>query len=252
MSVSVEQIITAIVIVVASVVVAQIVDWLLRRRRDLPPETLTRYRALRRTLSVLIVTIGLAMAAFVFPDIRGVAGALLTSAAVIGVVVGIAAQASLGNFISGLVLAFSQPIRIGDRIEFRGVVGTVDDVGRIYTRVRTTDGGWLEVPNNLLASDTIRNWTIVDPECTVSVRVPVPFPADLGWVMEMVLEEARAAPGALPGRAPSVTVQELGTTEAELAVRVWIPSHDAAESVSSVLLQRIHGRLRENGSAVSA
>jgi small-conductance mechanosensitive channel len=247
MSVNVEHIVVAVAIVAISIVIAQVVDRLLRRRRDLPPESLTRYRALRRTLSVVIITIGIAMGAFVFPEIRGVAGAILTSAAVLGVIIGVAAQSSIGNFIAGLVLAFSQPLRIGDRIEFRGVIGTVDDVGRVYTRVRTLDGAWLEIPNNLLASDTIRNWTIVDPECTARVSVPVPLAADLARVMEIVLEEARAAPGTLPGREPTVIVQDLTDTHAELAADVWVPDHAAAEPVTSTLRLRVQARLLADG-----
>lgn len=251
MSVSIERIVIALAIVAVAAVVAQIVDRILRRRKDLPPESLTRYRALRRTLTVVIIVIGVAMAAFVFPEVRGVAGALLTSAAVIGVVVGIAAQASLGNFIAGLVLAFAQPLRIGDRIEFRGIVGTVEDVGRVYTKVRTPDGAWVQVPNNLLASDTIRNWTIVDPECTARVSVPVPLSADLGKVMEMVLDEARAVPGALPAREPSITLRRLESNAAVLEVEVWIPNHDAEERVSSALLRGVHERLRTAGALPS-
>jgi small-conductance mechanosensitive channel len=251
MSVDVGQIVTAIAIVVGTVVVAHVVDRVLRRRTDLPPASLTRYRALRRTIYAVILVIGVAMAAFVFPAVRGVAGGIITSAAVLGVIIGIAAQSSLGNFFSGLVLAFSQPVRIGDRIEFRGISGIVEDVGRVYTRVRTPDGAWLLVPNNLLASDTIRNWTIVDPECTAEVRLLVPLSADLGKAMEMVLEEARAVPGALAGREPTVRVESLtagvGGTKAELAVGVWAPDHNAAEEISSELRLRLDQRLQAAG-----
>lgn len=247
----VEQIVTALAILVGALLVGHLVDRVLRRRTNLPPAALTRYRALRRTIYALILIIGVAMAAFVFPAVRGVAGGIITSAAVLGVIVGIAAQSSLGNFFSGLVLAFAQPVRIGDRIEFRGVAGVVEDVGRVYTRVRTPDGAWLLVPNNLLASDTIRNWTIVDPECTAEVRLLVPLSVDLGKTMQMVLEEARAIPGALAGRDPSVQVESLtagvGGTKAELSVGIWAPDHSTAQRVSSELRLRLDQRLQAAG-----
>lgn len=251
MSINVEDIVTAVAIVVGALVVAHVVDRVLRRRTNLPPAALTRYHALRRTIYALILVIGVAMAAFVFPAVRGVAGGIITSAAVLGVIVGIAAQSSLGNFFSGLVLAFAQPVRIGDRIEFRGVSGVVEDVGRVYTRVRTADGAWLLVPNNLLASDTIRNWTIVDPECTAEVRLLVPRSADLRKTMEMALEEARAVPGALEGRDPSVRVESLTAgpdgTKAELSVGVWARDHGAAAEISSELRLRLDQRLQAAG-----
>lgn len=251
MSINVEEIVTAVAILAGALAAAHVVDRILRRRTNLPPAALTRYRALRRTIYALILVIGVAMAVFVFPAVRGVAGGLITSAAVLGVIVGIAAQSSLGNFFSGLVLAFAQPVRIGDRIEFRGVSGVVEDVGRVYTRVRTPDGAWLLVPNNLLASDTIRNWTIVDPECTAEVRLLVPLSADLRKAMEMVLEEARAVPGALPGREPTVRVESLTAgadgTKAELSVGVWARDHGAAAGVSSDLRLRLDQRLQAAG-----
>jgi small-conductance mechanosensitive channel len=146
-------------------------------------------------------------------------------------------------------MAFSQPLRIGDHIEFRGVEGTVEDIGRIYTRVRTADGAWLQVPNNLLASDTIRNWTIVNPECTAQVRLLLPLSVDLGNVMKILLDEARSASGVLSGREPSVRVSDLAPERAEVVVEVWIPQHAAAESVASDLRLRIHDRLRAAGIA---
>jgi small-conductance mechanosensitive channel len=248
----IERVAIALGIVVVTVIVANVVDRLLRRqRRELPPAALTRYRALRRFVFVLILVVGLAMAAFVFPSVRGVAGGLLTSAAVIAVIIGIAARSSIGNFVSGLVIAFAQPLRIGDHIEFQGVAGVVEDVGRLYTRVRTQDGAWLQVPNDLLASDTIRNWTIVNPECTAEVRLFLPLSSDLGKALEMMLEEARAVPGTLAGREPAAQVSslvaDLGGTKAALSVDVWVPDHGAAEAVSSELRRRVQSRLRAAG-----
>ena len=248
----VERVAIALGIVAATVVVANLVDRLLRRqRRELPPAALTRYRALRRTIFVLILVVGVALAAFVFPIVRGVAGGLLTSAAVIAVIVGIAAKSSIGNFVSGLVLAFAQPLRIGDRIEFQGVGGVVEDVGRLYTKVRTRDGAWVQVPNDLLASDTIRNWTIVNPECTAEVRLFLPLSSDLGQAMEMILDEARAVPGTLTGREPTAQISSLvadvNGTKAEISVEVWLPDHGAAETVSSDLRRRVQSCLRAAG-----
>ncbi len=167
-------------------------------------------------------------------------------------VIGLAAQASLGNFISGLVISFSQPIRIGDQIEFRGVTGRVDDVTRIYTRIRTPDGAWQLIPNGLLASDTIRNWTIVSPACIASVRISVPVASDLSRVMTLLGEEARAVPGTLVGREPTMTVQDLTSGTAELDLGVWVSDHTAAQAVSSELRLRVQDRLRREGLLAAA
>jgi small-conductance mechanosensitive channel len=246
---TVNQVVTALVILGVTLVVAKVVDWILlqRGRGRLPPGALTRYTALRHAISAAILIIGGASALFVFPSVRGVGAAILSSAAFLTIIIGLAAQSSLGNFFSGLVIAFSQPIRLGDQIEFRGISGIVDEISRTYTRIRTQDGAWQLIPNGLLVSDTIRNWTIVNPECIASIRVAVPATADLARIMATVAAEAREVPGTLEGREPTMTVHDLTTESAELEVGVWVPNHDAARSVASALRIRVHERLRGEG-----
>src|SRR5712691_2075445 len=108
------------VVLFVTLVVARVVD---RRmaRRDLPPGAVTRYRVLRRTAITLIVFVGLLSALLVIPQVRAVATGILASGAVIGIVVGLAAQRTIGNFIAGLLIAFTQPIRLGDHVEFEGL-----------------------------------------------------------------------------------------------------------------------------------
>src|SRR5438046_8737787 len=103
-------------VLLVTLVVARLVD---RRmaRRDLPAAAVTRYRIRRRSVSTAIVSIGLLSALLVIPQVRAVAAGILASSAVIGIVVGFAAQRTIGNFIAGLLIAFSQPIRLGDRVE---------------------------------------------------------------------------------------------------------------------------------------
>src|SRR5882672_888431 len=150
-------IVAAVLLVTA--LVARVID---RRiaRRDLQPEAATRYRVLRRTITTTIFTIGLLSALLVIPQVRAVAGGLLASSAVLGIVIGFASQRTLGNFVAGLLIAFTQPIRLGDRVNYGGEDGIVEEIGLTYTFIRTQDDARLVVPNEKLASDTIRNSTI--------------------------------------------------------------------------------------------
>src|SRR5918912_3023731 len=139
------------VVLLVAVVVARIID---RRiaRRDLRPEAVTRYRVLRRSVSTAIVLVGLLSALLVIPQVRAVAGALLASSAVLGIVIGFASQRTIGNFIAGLLIAFTQQIRLGDRIEVEGIPGTVEEIALTYTFIRTADNAQLVIPNEKLAS----------------------------------------------------------------------------------------------------
>src|SRR5512132_3003479 len=143
-------------VLIATLVVARLVDrWF--ARRDLPAETVTRYRVLRRGAITLIIFIGVFSALLVIPQVRAVAAGILASSAVIGIVVGFAAQRTLGNAIAGILIAFSQPLRLGDRVMVDDAVGTVEEIGLTYTFIRLDEDARLVIPNEKLASDTIRN-----------------------------------------------------------------------------------------------
>src|SRR4051812_33376670 len=175
--------------------VERIVDWRLRHR-PLPPEAATRYRVLRRSVSVSILVVGFFSALLVIPQVRAVAGGLLASSAVLGVIIGFASQRTLGNFVAGLLIAVTQPIRLGDRVTYAGEDGVIEEIGLTYTFIRTPDQARLVIPNEKLASDTIRNSTIRSRETFAEITVPVPLSADLGAAVEGLRDEVAGEPNA--------------------------------------------------------
>src|SRR6476660_4199701 len=174
-------------VLVVTAIVARLIDKRISRR-DLPPEAATRYRILRRTITTTIFAIGVLSALLVIPQVRAVAGGLLASSAVLGIVIGFASQRTIGNFVAGLLIAFTQPIRLGDRIELEETPGTVEEIGLTYTFIRTDDGVRLVIPNEKLASDPIRNSTIVSLEKVAEITVQVPLDKDLRTVVELLRE----------------------------------------------------------------
>src|SRR6476469_8010614 len=170
-------------VMVVTIVVARLID---RRiaRRDLPPEAITRYRILRRSITTTIIFVGLLSALLVIPQVRAVAGGLLASSAVLGIVVGFASQRTLGNFVAGLLIAFTQPLRLGDSVAVDNTEGVVEEIGLIYTFVRIENGDRLVIPNETLVSDTIRNSTIRSREKVAEISLQVPLGRDLGAVVD--------------------------------------------------------------------
>jgi small-conductance mechanosensitive channel len=225
-------------VLLVTVIVARLVD---RRmaRRELPAGAVTRYRVLRRSVLTLIVFVGLLSALLVIPQVRAVATGILASSAVVGIVVGFAAQRTIGNFISGLLIAFAQPIRLGDWIEFDGSTGQVEEIGLTYTFIRTEDDDRLVIPNEKIASDTIRNSSIRSRKKLAQVTVQVPLDRDLESVSGL-LREAAQDDGA------KVEVTALGD-HVRLTVSVWAPDEPAALRLESDLRRRAHDRLREAG-----
>src|SRR5690242_6096491 len=147
---------TVAAVAVVTVVVARLADHAIGRR-NLDRASETRYRVLRRRVVSTIVVVGILSALLVIPAVRAVAGAILASGAVIGIVVGFAAQSTLSNFIAGLILALTQPLRLGDSVILAEGTGVVEEIGLVYTLIRLEDGSRLAVPNAKLTSDTIRN-----------------------------------------------------------------------------------------------
>jgi small conductance mechanosensitive channel len=222
-------------VLLVTVVVARLID---RRiaRRDLPPEAITRYRVLRRSITTAIFFVGLLSALLVIPQVRAVAGGLLASSAVVGIVVGFASQRTLGNFVAGLLIAFTQPVRLGDEVEIDGTRGVVEEIGLIYTFVKTDNDDRLVIPNETLASDTIRNSTIRSREKVAEVTVQVPLSSDLGSVVERL----RRVTGG------EVFVGDLAG-QATVVIRSRAANGDEAERLERDLRLRAHEGLRAEG-----
>jgi len=146
-------------VVLVAMILARLVDRMIGKRFELRPETRTRYRVIRRSAVVTILTVGIFSALLVIPPVRAVAGTILASSAVIALVIGFAAQTTLSNFVAGILVAFSQPLRLGDQVEVGQAAGIVEEIGLTYTLIRADDGARFFVPNTKLASDTIRNAT---------------------------------------------------------------------------------------------
>jgi len=234
----VERVLIVAGVLVLTALVARFVD---RRmsRLDLAPQAATRYRVLRRTITAVIFAIGILSALLVIPQVRAIAGGILASSAIIGLVLGFAARSTLANGVAGVLIAFSQPVRLGDRVEIGDEVGTVEEIGLSYTFIRTAANARLVIPNEKLASDTIRNLTIVSREQLAEVAVQVPLDKDLGAAVEALRSET-ASDNA------EVLVSGLNGA-ATLTVRVWAPDEVAAERLASELRLRVHSRLRAEG-----
>jgi small-conductance mechanosensitive channel len=225
------------VIVVGVIVLAKIVDWHMSKR-ELPAAAATRYGILRRSLMTAIIFVGVLSALLVVPEVRAIAAGLLASSAIVGLVIGLAAQRPLANFVAGVVIAFTQPLRLGDTVTVDDVQGVVEEIGLTYTFIKTHDNERLVIPNEKLASDTILNSTIVSREKLAQVSIQVPLDKDLDAVVDLLKSETAGDPRA------DVLVTGLNGT-ATVTVRSWAPDAFGLEGVQSDLRRRVARRLRE-------
>jgi small conductance mechanosensitive channel len=235
------------VVLLATLIVARIADRMISRRFELRPETLTVYRVVRRSVLAVIIAVGVLSALLVFPAVQAVAGSILASSAVIALVVGLAAQTTLSNFVAGILVAFAQPLRLGDSVAVAGASGTVQQIGLTYTVIRAADGARYYVPNAKLASDTIRNATIAGAEHLAAVKVAVPLSADLDRVLELLAEEASRLPADMTVREPNIYVSQVDQDEVVVTVDAWARSVGQATEMASALRRLVVDRLKAEG-----
>jgi small-conductance mechanosensitive channel len=188
--------ISAAITLVITVVIALLVDRLVIARGTRMAERITeggvsraaqtRLRLVRRLVFVAILVVGIALALSQFGQIKRLATGILASSAVLGLVIGFAARQSIGNMVAGVVLAISQPIRIGDRVRFEEVIGRVDDITLTYTYIDPGDGSLVVVPNESIVSGTIINLSTGDRSAPVTVSAWVPWDASFERAKEVL------------------------------------------------------------------
>jgi small-conductance mechanosensitive channel len=224
---------------------AKLVDRALSRRavrlaatvtgRELSATADTRLRLVRRLVSVTIIVIGIALALAQFAAVKRLATGVLASSAVIGLVVGFAARQTLANAVAGILLAITQPIRVGDLVTFQGETGTVEDVRLTYTFVRTGDGRRVIIPNEQLASSTVVNHTIVDPRVRVEVSLWIPVDQDPARAVAALEEEPDV----------DVAVTEMEKDGIRITVGTWAPSAAQRGDVAAGLRLKCIERLQQ-------
>jgi small conductance mechanosensitive channel len=126
--------------------------------------TKTRLRMLRRLLFLAIFLVVAMLALSQFTELERLATGVLASTAVVGLIVGFAAQHTIANMVAGIQLAVSQPFRIGDRIGYEETEGRVTDITLSYTYVDPGDGSSVVIPNQLLVEGVVHNHSTGDTQ----------------------------------------------------------------------------------------
>ena len=237
--------ITAIATLIVTFVLAQLVDRAIiargtRLAQAMPgpisPVTSTRLRLVRRLIYAGIIVIGIALALAQFAAVKRVATGVLASSAVLGLVVGFAARQTLANAVAGVLLAITQPIRIGDLVTFEGETGTVEDIRLTYTYVKADDGRRIVIPNERLAQNTVQNLTIIDPRVRVEASVWIPREVD-----------ALHALSVLRGDEVDVSIAEIDKDAVRLVAGTWARKASERGAIAAGLRASCLERLRSAG-----
>ena len=177
-----------------------IINFFANRYKDIKIESLgdedyDKYRRRSTYLSVfrqvfifIMILGGVWIGLSEFVNLEGLGKTLLTSAGILSVVLGIAAQPTLGNIVAGIQIAITQPIRIGDTVMYDGNWSTVERLGYTYATIKTWDERRLFIPMRYFVTETIENWSHPDPHQMRTIYLLVDYGIDVQKVRQKFIE----------------------------------------------------------------
>ena len=164
-----------------------------------------------------------------------------------GLGLGFGLQEIFANFISGLIILFERPVRVGDVVTIEGMTGVVS---RIHIRATTiTDGDRKEliIPNKEFITGRVLNWTLTDPINRVVIPVSVAYGSDTQRVAQMLLKLAQDHPSVLDNPPPGVALESFGDSALNFVLRCFLPNLDSRGTVINELHMAIDRAFREAG-----
>jgi small conductance mechanosensitive channel len=173
------------------------------------------------------------------PVLRNLGWASLASVGVISVVLGLAAQSTLGNLISGISLVLYRPFKLGDRIQVASPTGTetgiVESINLGYTVLRTNDDRRVVIPNSTMASQTSINLSLSRKGAACNLTIILAAATDPAPARKILIDLAKAHPKTIAVDGCNVTA--LSGSGATLTLNVWCAEADAVSQLKSDLLE---------------
>jgi len=214
-------------------------DWVLVRRMGVTPPRLMR--------EVVALLVYLALAAIILRTMDVEVGGLVTTSAVITVVVGLALQQTLGNLLAGLALAWEQRLKIGTWVEMDGEVGIIEQTGWRSLVARTRLGERVLVPNSDVAAARVTILGSGDYPAVVAVRLGAAYGVPPDAVKEVLFRVATDIPGVLAKPAPKILTSEFADSAVVYECRLWTMTPWCRDDLTDEFLTRAHAALAREG-----
>jgi potassium efflux system protein len=201
--------------------------------------TLTRYLITAIGVVMIAVTLGLR-----WSQVQWLVAAL-------GVGIGFGLQEIVANFISGLIILFERPIRVGDIVTIGDTTGTVSKIEIRATTIRNWDRQELLVPNKEFITGRLLNWTLSDQINRVVIPVGVEYGSDTRAALTLLSEVADEHPMVLDDPAPLITFEGFGDNSLNLVLRCYLETLDFRLAVMTELHQAIDDKFRAAGIGIA-
>ena len=207
-----------LVVVAIFYFVWQLLNWMLQRVLKKRSTDGTIATFIRISLKLVVLVIGIITAL----DAAGIqVSALLASLGIAGLTIGFAARDAFSNIVSGLLIFLDRPFVIGDLVEIEGRYGRVVDITLRSTRIVTSDGKMLAVPNTEVINKTVASYTNF-PHLRLDIPITIGVTEDLNQVRQVLIDLVRDRSVYLPEPAPRVVVTQLNDYNVAIELQVWI------------------------------
>ncbi|WP_421828792.1 mechanosensitive ion channel domain-containing protein [Larkinella sp.] len=165
----------------------------------------------------------------------------------LGVGIGLGLQNIVNNLVSGIILIFDKPFQIGDFIEITNKKGRVKTIGIRSSRLLTTEGSEVIIPNGDLLSGQVINWTINHKAKRIELTIKTDAEHELSTLKALIKEEITKHPNAVKRQQPEILLATITNDTIELKVRVWINSVNKEDQFRSEILLNLYRRFKEAG-----
>jgi small-conductance mechanosensitive channel len=227
--------------VVLEIVLSLFGDWLPRVRSQTPMAPIIK--DLVRALALAGVALLGTKAAFPDVDI----GAIMTTSAILSVVVGLALQESLSNVFAGIMLTIDRPFKQGDWVEVDGKEGKVLDANWRSTRILTRDDDIIYVPNSTMAKGNIVNLTDPTPEHLCKKRIGLDYSVPPNKVRNVLVDVMAHVEGVIATPPPDVYIIEFDDSAIDYELRYWIIDYDRRARIDAEIMRAVWYRLKREG-----
>ncbi|MCX6966449.1 MAG: mechanosensitive ion channel [Verrucomicrobia bacterium] len=164
-----------------------------------------------------------------------------------GVGLGFGLQNIINNFVSGIILLFERPVKVGDVVQMNDASGTVDHIGIRASIIRTGSGSEIIVPNGKLISDQVTNWTLSNRRRGIEIPVSVACGVDPCRVLEILTRIASAHLLVAAKPAPKALLIDLGTVSMQFQLVAWTDHFEQWTQIRSDLAIAINAEFAKEG-----
>ena len=241
---SLESIAIFVFVIWLSIFLAKVVRYVLEK------DVFVRISSSKGTPGTIILLVRIAMITGGFLLAARAAGMALTNLSIVlgafSVGIGFGLQNIFNNMVSGFILAVERPISVGDTVEVGTIMGNVTNIGLRASKVRSFDGAEMIVPNGMLISDVLTNWTLSDAFRRMDIRVGVAYGTDPNTVVDILDEAAREHEKVMKHPEPASYFIEFGESSLDFRLLAWVNLEDRLR-VESELKTTINEKLKKAG-----